>query len=138
MSVVLYMYQQGFTFFHEYGHAVMMKGLPPKAPPPDGFLETLGRDLWGDPANQQRIKEIYDASMKRPQKSGLDAYANSNDDEFYAQATAAFFGVGYQYHKVPKDKVLFQETPASLDKANPDIYNLCASVYGRPGRWTNK
>jgi hypothetical protein len=128
-------YPKGFTFFHEYGHAVMGSGLDPKTPPPSGWMDTVTRAMWGDPPTKQHIKEIYDASMKRPEKTGLDAYANSNDDEFFAQSTAAFFGVGYKYLKAPKDKTLFQETPVTLAKANSDVFKLCISIYGRPGRY---
>ncbi len=134
-------YPKGYTFFHEYGHAVKLNGLPPKTLAPVGFVEKVKRAAWGDPGTQQHVKEIYDASMKRPQKTGLDSYANSNDDEFYAQATAAFFGVGYRYYKTPEDKkkhVLTQETPVSLARANFDISKLCVSVYGTPGRYWKK
>ncbi|MBI4061138.1 MAG: hypothetical protein HY403_06885 [Elusimicrobia bacterium] len=131
-------YGKGFTFFHEYGHAVHSYGLAYTPPPPNGWTERIERLLRGDPPTGKRVKRIYDAAMRRPQKTGLDAYANSNDLEMYAQATAAFFGAGYTYYKTSANAVPFKETPLSLYRADSDLFRLCMSVYGRPGRHQEK
>lgn len=117
-------YPKGFVFFHEYGHAVHLHGLPDKSSPPAGMLEQLIRWVWGNPATKAEVTAVYDESMKRPQKTGLGPYADANEREFFAQAAAAYFGVGYQ-----------GETARTLKKVNPKMYDLMRRIYGKPDRY---
>jgi hypothetical protein len=135
-----------FDFYHEYGHAVKEFGLPSSSPKSSGMAEELKLAVLPE-RTQRRVQEIYDESMKRPQKTGLGKYADSNADEFFAQATAAFFGDGDTRDDKPWDWkmkgpaghkafVLYrvQENARDLYKANPEIFKLCWSLYGPPGR----
>ena len=142
-------YAKGFLFFHEFGHAVMDAGLPAHGPtpPPPGLFDNLYALLIAAPSDFEpsrgRIASIYQDAMKRPQKTDLGDYANSNDREFWGQASAAYFGAGYSYMKDAvrdgkKTQTLFQETPVSLRAADQAIYMICAQVYGKSGRYWEK
>ncbi len=67
-------------------------------------------------------KAIYDSVMRNKGTLGLGAYADSNSDEAFAQATAAYFGVGYN-----------GEVAGTLRRRDPQMYRLMERVYGREG-----
>jgi hypothetical protein len=65
------------------------------------------------------IVAAYDASMKRAEKTGLGDYADANSAEAFAQASAAYFGIGY-----------YGEQSDKLKELNPDLYGLSERIYG--------
>jgi hypothetical protein len=127
-------YPKMFGFYHEYGHAVHGAGLLPRDSPPNDWTERLLRSMWGNPPTKEAITRLYKTSMTRPQKTDLGDYADSNEYEFFAQGTAAYFDYGYVYYKKQNGKnARFQETPSSLKKANSGLFDLCLSLYGLVG-----
>ncbi len=133
-------YDKGFLILHEYGHAVRFnltsssdwkwKG--------GGKAATL---TWRDMASKlggslsgilaafkspryvptfEDSRAVYQNAMRNYGTIGLGRYADSNADEAFAQATAAYFGVGFN-----------GETAAILRRRDPPMYRLMREVYGR-------
>ncbi|MEI8257366.1 MAG: M90 family metallopeptidase [Deltaproteobacteria bacterium] len=104
--------------FHEFAHKIdMLEGSADGTPP----LETASeRRAWAEVCSEAflNLKQRRD----RGQRDVLDAYGATNEAEFFAVATEAFF-----------------ERPAQLERGLPELYELLARFYkqdpgGRVGR----
>lgn len=119
-------YRRNFVLVHEYAHMIHLQGLAPKPPDP-GLLDKV-KALWAGKALPKpkgpttgEVDAQYAESMKRANKTGLGDYADSNSAEMFAQATAAYFDVGY-----------LGEDAAKLKTINLKLHDLMNKVYGAP------
>lgn len=103
-------YNKGFTFAHEFAHAVHKYGLPANGSVSDA-----------------QLRRIYESSMKRAEKTGLGEYADSNAQEMWAQGASAYFGIKYD----PNDK---EDQVKKLYNANLELYTQLYHTYGPPKR----
>ncbi len=134
------MARKGFMLLHEYGHAVRF-ALPSESDwrwkgdgkettlTLRGMASRLRGSLSGILAAFKSRKSVptfsdsqavYESAMRDYGTVGLGRYADSNADEAFAQATAAYFGEGDN-----------GETAAVLRKRDPRMYRLMMEVYGR-------
>jgi hypothetical protein len=142
---------QGYVFVHELGHMVQDHGLPGKGqarhPPWWQRVASAGGALlkgeegkawwdvgarWGAAIKAYGKKTVkgpsYDESVRLYEQatksgaSGLGPYADTNQSEYFAQATSAYFGVGYNGEK-------FRQ----LESIDPATAAFLYKVYGPPG-----
>ncbi len=140
-------YPKNFVFVHEFGHMVQIHGLPTRptsVPAPPSFRERLGRLVTVYFGNPDQVRsgdarllaggiqapvsffesfQLYRASLKRPGKSTLGDYADVNEQEFFAQLTAAYFSVGINERGNGHDL-------RSLIAQRPDLAEFMYRVYG--------
>ena len=95
-------YGPGFALAHETGHVV--------------------RHFALDPAQESALKAAY-ASRRAAGGPWLTDYAGSNDDEYFADATAAWFGHPWS------DSTEVRFSRDWLKANDPALYALLASVY---------
>ncbi len=133
-------YRKGFLILHEYGHAVRFaltrdsdwrrEGDGKAATLTwHGMASRLRESLSAIPAAFKNRKDVptlddstavYQSAMRKYGTIGLGHYADSNPDEAFAQATAAYLGVGDN-----------GETANTLRRRDPQMYHLMREVYGR-------
>ena len=93
--------------FHEFAHKIDMLGGEVDGTPP--LPDRAHRDAWAEVCTDAyRALEAEDPAVKRV----LDPYGATNEAEFFAVATEAFF-----------------ERPARVRDALPDLYALLADFY---------
>lgn len=109
-----------FVVTHELSHAVQDLGLPQ--------------------AQFDRSVAAYRAALARPQKTGLGWYADSNYQEDFAQAAAAYMGVGHldtpKQHAAPARARVFAQQPdlaALLGEALGPARDIWAAAPLAPG-----
>ena len=95
-----------FVLAHEFSHSVQFVGLP---------TELYDRSL-----------KIYRESMLRKEGTGLGRYADANANEDFAQAAAAYFGVGH----LDSPKQHGEAARRRLREGQPRMYELVAQIYG--------
>lgn len=95
-----------FLLAHEFSHSVQMAGLP------SGIY--------------QRSVQIYNEAVRREGGTGLGNYADSNAYENFAQAAAAYFGVGY----LDSPRQVGEPARRRLIEKQPQMVELLSQVYG--------
>lgn len=95
-----------FVLVHELAHCVQDLGLPQ--------------------SQYARSVAIYGAAMTRPEKTGLGRYADANAHENFAQAAAAYLGVGH----LDSPRMHGDAARARLLAAQPDMALLLGDVFG--------
>lgn len=143
-------YPARFLFVHEFAHMVQLRGLPSynlgasdaafKARGLEAAQEASAAAVTG--AEKRRaalfaelasrsdgVPPTYEASLKlfkaekaRAGRVPLSDYADSNAEEFFAEATAAYFGVEH--------KGAHKERLADLLRSRPDVAVFLYKVYG--------
>lgn len=144
-------YPPRFLFVHEFAHMVQLRGLPstamgresPGAAKARGIADAKAAAAAAATDPQRRraalfmklaemsdgLQASYEGTMRvfktekaRKGLGPLSDYANSNADEFFAEATAAYFGVEFKGNN--------KERLADLIQHRPDVALLLYKVYG--------
>jgi len=110
-----------FSAMHEFGHMVTRYGVPKTAPLADTAKNWMGiGGSYEGPPTQSDFEGAYREAIAGGY--GLkDWYSRANADEYLANATAAYFGRGYN-----------GETGADLKRLDPKTYELLERTYGPP------
>jgi hypothetical protein len=94
-----YSYPKSFVFMHEFGHMVHDHGL-------SGEM-------------REELEHFYDTAMRLHGTTGLGSYADTDENEYFAQATATHFGNGCPV-----------EAMKDLSKTDPELDSWLGKVYG--------
>lgn len=143
-------YPPRFLFVHEFAHMVQLRGLPSyvmgRASPEAkargiadakaataaaatgpqrrraALFAKLAELSDGSQASYEGTMQMFKTEKARKGLGSLSDYANSNAEEFFAEATAAYFGVEFKGNT--------KERLADLLQHRPDVALLLYKVYG--------